>query len=268
MASYYRPDSVADAVGHYSTVKNSAYLAGGQSLLAALNRRERRCDQLIDVRGLEALRGIVMDARGLRLGAAVTLNELLLHQGALVAMPVLADALSQVGNHTIRNRSTIGGHVALADGLSELNLLLRLTGATIVTSERELTIEKLLLQHRSSGLTAGELIVAIQIPAAALTDDYGFCEFTLRPSGGRALVCAAVRGDATGPVAAVLAGVTATQIVLGREALTRPAERLTHALHEAEDIEPVARWPREYRLKLGLEALERAHAQLPTSSAP
>jgi CO/xanthine dehydrogenase FAD-binding subunit len=167
-----------------------------------------------------------------------------------------------VANYTIRNRSTVGGHVALADGLSEVNLLLHAAQAVIVTSEREITMELLQPAHRVAALHANELITAVIIPREMLRSAYGFCEFTLRPSGGRAIVAAVIRCDAGEPVRAVVAGITATPIVLQAHHIRDPRPSFEHARAHAEDIDPVARWPRTYRLQLGLEALERAHVTL------
>ncbi len=259
---YHRARSVADAVARHAAVADSAYLAGGQTLLAELNRRERRCRQMVDITDLMELRGIVNDARGLYIGASVTLSELLSNPTALRALPVLKQVLPLVANHTIRNRSTIGGHVALADGLSEVNLLLHAAQAVIVTSRRETTMELLQTAHRISALYPNELITAVLIPAAGCESAYGFCEFTLRPSGGRAIVAVVLRSDPGLPARAVVSGVTVTPIILQAEQLVDPRICFERALDRDEDIEPVACWPRAYRIQLGLEALERARATM------
>lgn len=260
MPLYHRAHSVADAVAHHTAVENSAYLAGGQTLIAALNRRELHCGLIVDIADLAELRDIVSDERGLRIGAAATLNEILSNPMALRALPILKQVLPCVANHTIRNRSTLGGHVALADGLSEVNLLLHAAQAVIVTSQRETTMDLLQPAHRVAALDANELITAVIIPRETLRSAYGFCEFTLRPSGGRAIVAAVIRCDAGEPARAVVAGLTVTPIVLHAEQIVDPRMSFEQALARDEDIEPVARWPQAYRLQLGLEALERAQA--------
>jgi len=263
MSSYHRARDVAEAVALHSSSDGSAYLAGGQTLLAAVNRRERVCTRLIDVRQIPALRKIDMDSRGLSIGAAVTLSELLCNHEVLAAMPVLTDALSHVGNRTVRNCSTPGGHVALADGWSEVNLVLTAASAVVTTNLRRLHVNEAIVGHRASGLLASELIQSVLIGPGALADRYGFHEFTLRASGGRAMVSAVVRADSTGVTSAVLAGVTPNLIVLERDAVRSAPEFLEHALsHTPTDDKSAARWPRDYRRRLGIEALRRATRRL------
>jgi CO/xanthine dehydrogenase FAD-binding subunit len=257
--SYHRAGDAAEAVALHSATEGSAYLAGGQSLLASLNRRERVCTRLIDVRLIPALRRTECDAGGLRIGAAVTLSELLRDRRVLAAMPVLADALSHVGNHTVRNCSTPGGHVALADGWSEVNLVLMAADAIVTTSLRRVPIDEIILGHRASGLLGSELIESVLIGPDALVDRYGFHEFTLRAGGGRAIVAAVARRSAENVISAVLSGVTPNQIILERDAVKYAPEYLDHALrHVPVEVQPAARWPRDYRRRLGVEALRRA----------
>lgn len=263
MSTYHRALDVAEAVALHSSSDGSAYLAGGQTLLAAVSRRERVCTRLIDVRQIPALRKIEVDSRGLSIGAAVTLSELLSHPAAMSAMPVLTDALRSVGNHTIRNCSTLGGHVALADGWSEVNLVLTVASAVVTTNVRRLHVNEAIIGHRASALLASELIQSVLIGTGALADRYGFYEFTLRASGGRAMVAAVVRADSTDVTLAVLAGVTPNLIVLERDAVKNAPEFLDHALsHTPIDGKSAARWPRDYRRRLGVEALHRATRRL------
>jgi carbon-monoxide dehydrogenase medium subunit len=260
MASYYQARDAAEAVALHSSADGSAYLAGGQTLLAALNRREQACTRLIDVRRIPALRRIGCETGGgLSIGAAVTLSELLHNRAVLSAMPVLADALAHVGNHTVRNCSTLGGHIALADGWSEVNLVLMAAGAVVTTDLRRVPVSDVIVGHRSSALLGGELIQSVLISPDALRDRYGFHEFTLRASGGRAIAAAVVRVGAMNVTSAVLSGVTANQIVLHADAVRNAPEFLDHALsHSGVDVQPAARWPRDYRHRLGVEALRRA----------
>lgn len=258
MALYHRAASVHEAVARHRALPGSAYLAGGQSLLAALNRHECEYAQLIDVRAIGELRERVLNADGLRIGAAVTLAELLADSAIVQAWPVLAETLASVANHTIRHHSTVGGHVALADGLSEVNLLLLTAEASVLTDKRELAIGAALSGHRHSTLAPHELVLAVHVPRPMLEQDYGFCEFTLRASGGRAMAACALRVAAGVMQRAVFAGLSPAPIVLHGDALNDVAYHLRAQLEASADAEPTARWPPAYRLELALEALARA----------
>src|SRR5215467_11248320 len=84
-------------------------LAGGQSLLAALNRRLSAPDLLIDITALPGMGDIALQDGTVRIGALVTHAEL--ERSAVISrhLPLLAQAVPHVGHVAIRNVGTFGG---------------------------------------------------------------------------------------------------------------------------------------------------------------
>ena len=120
-------------------------IAGGQSLVPALNMRLVRPTLLVDLNraGLDAI-----EANGVvRIGATV-------RQAALEhdprTHPLLREALPHVGHFVTRNRGTVGGSVAHADGAAEIPLCLAALGGTVVVegpSGRQGDRARRLLRH-------------------------------------------------------------------------------------------------------------------------
>lgn len=174
-------------------------LAGGQSLMAALNMRFARPTVLIDINGVEDLRTIDHRDDHLVVGAAVRQSELLEHPGLEEAVPLLAQALPWVGHYQTRNRGTIGGSLAHADPSSELPLCLVTLGGSVVLEShrgrRRLSADDFFQGVLTTACRADELLTEIHFPLARDGTSYRFREVSMR-HGDFALVALAaeIRG--------------------------------------------------------------------------
>src|ERR1700760_1330142 len=89
------------------------FLAGGQSLIPAMNFRLARPEVLIDINGLTELAGIDQSEKEtIRIGAMTRYRALERDHAFLKACPLFADALPHIAHPQIRNRGTIGGNLA------------------------------------------------------------------------------------------------------------------------------------------------------------
>jgi 4-hydroxybenzoyl-CoA reductase subunit beta len=88
-------------------------LGGGTDLLVNIRRGIVAPEVLIDVNNVEEMRTLKADARGLEIGAAVTLAELAAHPAVVKYYPVLAQAAGCIAGPTHRNMGTVGGNLAL-----------------------------------------------------------------------------------------------------------------------------------------------------------
>src|SRR3984893_32134 len=96
------------------------FLAGGQSLIPAMNFRLARPSVLIDINGLGDLSGAGRSGDEIRVGALTRYHALERDQDFLKACPLFADALPHIAHPQIRNRGTIGGNLSHDDPASEL----------------------------------------------------------------------------------------------------------------------------------------------------
>lgn len=161
-----RPANVADATVLLQDHLGSMPLAGGQSLIPALNLRELRVRMLVDLTPLDELRGIEASGR-LRIGAGEPMWDI--EHEPLVAehAPLLVHTLGTVGAPSIRVRATLGGSAAWSEPTSQVPAAMLALGATIVTTRRRLAAESFFHGPQSTELEPDELILALEMPSAA-----------------------------------------------------------------------------------------------------
>ena len=187
---YVAAHSVEEAVAVLARDEDAKPIAGGQSLVPALNMRLVRPTLLVDVNraGLDTIASNVV----LRVGAAVRQATL---EHDVRTHPLLREALPFVGHFVTRNRGTIGGSVAHADGSAEIPLCLAALGGTIVVDgpdgRREVAPDAFFVTHFLTTIAPGELVVETLWPHPADGEGTAFEELTLR-AGDFALSMVAV----------------------------------------------------------------------------
>jgi aerobic carbon-monoxide dehydrogenase medium subunit len=192
---YVAARSVDEALGALADGGEDAKpIAGGQSLVPALNMRLVRPTVLVDV-NRAGLDGITHENGSVRIGATVRQAALERDARACARLPLVAQALPHVGHVATRNRGTVGGSIAHADGGAELPLCLVVLGGSIVAQGpgglREIPAADFFVTHYLTTLQPGELVVETVWPAHE--GPFAFAELALR-AGDYALAMVAVRG--------------------------------------------------------------------------
>ena len=209
---YVRPESLDEALSSLAAGGDEAkILAGGQSLVPALNMRVLRPSLLVDVNRVAGLDDVTSDNSTVRVGATVRQAD-----PRLLTHPALAAVLPHVGHTVTRNRGTVCGSIAHADAAAELPLALVATrGFAVATStrgRREIPADELFRGPYTTVLEPDELLLETVWPLLDDADGFAFDELAQR--GGDYALCMAaahVRGDqlrvvvgAVTPVPAVL----------------------------------------------------------------
>ena len=180
-----------DYVVAHSVEEALAAIAGGQSLVPALNMRLLRPSLLVDL-NRAGLDGLARENGSLRVGAMVTQATL---ERCADSPPLVREALAYVGHVGTRARGTVGGSIAHADGGAELPLCLAVLGGSIVVDgpngRREISNDDFFVTHYSTTLGPGELVVETLWPSRP--GGCAFEEFALR-AGDYALAMVAVVG--------------------------------------------------------------------------
>ncbi len=107
---YARADSRSAAVAALAD-DHAAVLAGGTELLNWVRLGIVAPERVVDIGGLDELRGITRDGDELRIGALSTLNEVGEHPLVVAHAGALASACLQAASAQVRNRATLGGNV-------------------------------------------------------------------------------------------------------------------------------------------------------------
>src|SRR6476619_6029880 len=214
--AYARATSVANALELLTMHGEKArVLSGGQSLLPAMNLRLISPELIIDIGELTEVRGVTVKEGVLTIGALTRHVDLLKSPEIAAHAPLLTDAVAHIAHPAIRNRGTIGGSLAHADPASEMPACMVALDATIVArgpaGERRIPATEFFCGICQTALSASELLVAIELPAAARNSSHFFGEFARR-QGDYAIVglaaLAVVENDRLNDLRAVFFGVS------------------------------------------------------------
>lgn len=129
---HHAPASVAEAVaalreaGHEGKV-----LAGGQSLIPAMNMRLAGPAHLVDINGLPDADFIEVTDDWVRIGPLVRHEQLRRSEEAYAALPLLRQTLDHVAHPAIRNRGTTVGSIVHADPAGEMPAVLLLCDGVV-----------------------------------------------------------------------------------------------------------------------------------------
>ncbi|WP_270933595.1 FAD binding domain-containing protein [Falsiroseomonas oryzae] len=150
--------------------EDARFIAGGQSLVPALNLRLLEPRALIDIAGLPELTGIRVERGRLVIGALT--RHAALTGDPLVAAhaPLLLEALPYVAHAAIRNRGTFGGSIALADPAAEWPACCLALDATMVLTgphaegERRVPATEFFRGLYATALGPDDLLLRVEIP--------------------------------------------------------------------------------------------------------
>jgi carbon-monoxide dehydrogenase medium subunit len=144
------------------------FLAGGQSLVPAMNFRLTQPAVLIDINPIKELAGIRNGGDRLRIGALTRYRSLERDPMTQVKLPLIAEALPVIAHPQIRNRGTIGGNLSHADPASELPALavamearMRLKSSA---GERQVAASAFFQGALITDIQSDEMLVEIELP--------------------------------------------------------------------------------------------------------
>src|ERR1700687_1965638 len=163
---YYDPISVRKAAGIAVDKTEARYLAGGQSLLAAMKLRLTAPTDLIDLGHIPELRGIRVEKKGAAIvvGAMARHAEVAASLDVSARIPALAALAGMIGDRQVRNRGTLGGSIANNDPASDYPAALLALGATVQTERREIAAATFFKGLFETALAPGELILSVTFP--------------------------------------------------------------------------------------------------------
>jgi aerobic carbon-monoxide dehydrogenase medium subunit len=167
--NYVRPSTVDEAVRALADAGEDAkLLAGGQSLMPVLRLRLAAPSVLVDLGGIDDLRGIREDGDELVLGAMTTHHEVLHDPLVSRYAPLLAQATATVADRQTRYRGTVGGSLSHADPAGDLPSVALALDATMVATgpggSRPIPAADFFVDYLTTALTPGEVLVAIRVP--------------------------------------------------------------------------------------------------------
>jgi carbon-monoxide dehydrogenase medium subunit len=157
----------APSVAAEQTLDGSKLVAGGHTLIPTLKLRLASPAVLIDINGIDELKGIEIGDR-IRIGALTTHAELLASKPLQEVVPIFHQAADLIADPQVRNRGTIGGSLANADPAADwpavvvaLKGELELAGPT---GRRRVAAKDFFVDIMTTALEPDEVLVAIHLP--------------------------------------------------------------------------------------------------------
>jgi CO/xanthine dehydrogenase FAD-binding subunit len=247
-------------------------LAGGTDFYPAQGAKPFR-DNILDINGLAALRGISETDGHWRIGARTTWTDIVRH-----SLPTAFDALKaaarEVGSVQIQNVASVAGNLCnaspAADGVPGLLALDADVELRSEKSIRYLPLGDFILGNRRTALLPGEMVTAIRVPKPSAVGASAFVKLgarrylvisiamaaaRLRVEGG-VIADAAIAVGSCSAVARRLAGVEAA--LLGRPVNATLVDAVLSA--PIDELSPIAdvRGSAEYREQAAREIVIRA----------
>ena len=276
--NYHRPTTVAEASRLLSTLGNEARpLAGGHSLIPMMKLRLATPEHLVDLQGIEGLRGIRREDSRIVVGAMTTQHDLLASSEIAESLPILHETALLIADPQVRYRGTIGGNVANGDPGNDMPALMMTLGAIYrlegPTGTREVPAAEFYQGVYLTALEPGEILTSVSIPVPAAGHGYAYEKLKRKVGDYATAAAAVVLTMADGKVVSCAIGLTnlsekpllateAAQAVIGASldevTLKKAATAAQAIMSPAAD----ARGPVEYRRYVGgvmvARALQRA----------
>ena len=189
---YHAPSSIEEVVTLKSQYGDDAkFLAGGQSLVPAMNFRIVQPSVLIDLNRVAELSYIREDGNVIRVGSMARERHLEFDASIKKYAPLLHEAVPSIAHPQIRNRGTIGGSIVNADPAAELPVLMIALNARLkaknTSGERWLDAKDFFAGMFTTALEPDEVLVEIELPFAAPRTGWSFMEVAPR-SGDYAMM--------------------------------------------------------------------------------
>jgi len=161
---YRRPSTLAEAERALAA-DDATLLAGGMTLIPTMKMRLAMPAVLVDLGGIDELRGIREADGGLEIGAMTTHGAIADDPQVGERLPALAALAALIGDPQVRNRGTIGGSVANSDPAADWPAAVLACDATVVTTKRRIPAAEYFTGLFETALEDGELLTAIRFPA-------------------------------------------------------------------------------------------------------
>lgn len=276
--NYYNASTIKEAVTLLKEHPDVRIISGGSDVLIKIHEGKMAGTSLVCIRDIKEIKGIdLMESGDIYIGAGTTFSHVTSDPIIQKYIPVLGEAVDQVGGPQVRNIGTIGGNVCngavSADSvptLFSLNAMLRIADGT---GGRMIPIRDFYLGPGKVDLHQGDVLTHIVIPGKEYQGYHGhYIKYSMRNAMDIAtLSCSVV--SKVNPEKKILEDVRITfgvaapvpyrcvetenaikGMLLGEELLSKVEEMVRQEIHPRDSW----RASREFRLQIGGEIARRA----------
>ena len=182
---YHVPDSIEQALDLMSQHADEAkILAGGQSLVSAMNFRVIQPSVVIDLNRVAELSYIRAEGDVIRVGSMARERHLEFDSSIAKRTPLLTEVMPHIAHPQIRNRGTIGGSIVHADPAAELPVLMLALSARLkaknISGERWIDAQDFFAGMFTTAIAPDEILVEIELPFMPARTGWSFMEVAPR----------------------------------------------------------------------------------------
>lgn len=109
----HRPQTLPEALRLRAALPKARILAGGTDLIPSMKQGLFTPQDVLHIAGLAELKGITVNADGIRVGALTSLTEMRRDARLATLVPGLVAACKSVATPTLQNMATLGGNLLL-----------------------------------------------------------------------------------------------------------------------------------------------------------
>jgi carbon-monoxide dehydrogenase medium subunit len=209
---YVKPASLDEAVSALADGGDAKVIAGGQSLLPLLRLRLAYPGVLVDVGGLDELRGVRDEGESLWIGALTTHYELTRDRLIAEHCGLLAQAAGTVADPAVRHRGTIGGNLSHADAAGDLPAVMLALDATMVAhgpgGDRDIAAADFFVDYLTSALDDSDILTGVRVPKRGPGWGFRYEKFQATAQSWAIVGVAAMVRRSNGQVAEARVGLT------------------------------------------------------------
>lgn len=204
---YHAPHTVPEACRILTEHPGAKLLAGGTDLVPQLREGRVSARHVVDVKRIAEVTGIEQRPDGSwRIGASTTIGALGRHRGFATAFPDLLATACLIGSLQIQNRASLGGNICNAAPSADAVPVLICMGAVAEiaggSGRRHIGVHEIATAPGRTCLAAGEMLVALELPAPRARSACAYLRFTPRREMDIAVagIAAAISLDSNGRI--------------------------------------------------------------------
>ena len=252
---YHSPSTLNEIFKLMEENDGAKILAGGHSLLPMMKIRFSDPAHLIDINGIDELKGITEVDGKIHIGAMTTENELINSDLLTQKVPIIVEAAKLIADPQVRNRGTIGGDIVHGDPGNDHPRSMMALDATFILAdpngERAVHANSFFLGTYWTELGENEILKEVQLPIPSENHGYSYTKFK-RKTGDFATAATAVvlslNGDVCSSINIVMTNVGPTAIkveeaealligkVIDDELINQAAQKAMEICNPIEDL--------------------------------
>lgn len=162
---YHRATSIDDAAAKMGASDDAKFVSGGMTLIPTMKQRLAAPSDLIDLRHIDAMKGIKVEDNKVTIGAGTTHAEVASSADLAKACPAIANLASHIGDPHVRHMGTIGGSISNNDPAADYPAAMIGLDAEITTNKRTIAAGDFFVGMFETALEEDEIVTSVSFTA-------------------------------------------------------------------------------------------------------